>query len=371
MTNKFYYGNNIKGLLFDVDGVLVDSEKYIQQAYFDYYKEKYNLDLTLDDLGNFVGTGEITSIVGLGKKFNLKYDIREDKKGIYNTYSKLIKGKLKLMPGVERFIFNAKKAGLKLALATSADRVKLNYSFSETGLDLSLFDFIVSGDIVIKTKPDGGIYKYAAAGLVLSNEECLVIEDALSGHEAAKNAGSLSLGVTSSFDVNSQILSGADLVIKDLSFFPVFSTMEEFNDIFNEMTNSFRENNILGDLFDKARSVINNSYSPYSKFKVGAALLTDDGNIYSGCNVENASFGGSICAERSAMLAAISTQGKTKVRILVVSSYSEEPAPPCAICRQFFTEFSDSNMQVYLISLSGKRLRHYNFGSIMPYVFEL
>lgn len=363
--------NFIKGLLLDVDGVIMDSEPFIRQAYINFYKNKYGVNLTNEDFADYVGTGELNSIIGIGNKFKLTYDAEEDKTEIYNTYAEIIKGKLTLMPGVRRFIDNAKKAGLRIALATSADRIKLTYSFGETNLDLSLFDFIVCGDMVNKAKPDGSIYRYAALGLRLENEQCLVVEDALSGHKAAKNAHSESLGISGSFDDFSQMLSGADAVIRDLSVFPDFSDLNEFNSLYRTFTSEFRTKGVLGKLFSTAKEVIKNSYAPYSNFNVGAALLTDDGNIYKGCNVENASFGGTICAERAAALSAISEQGRIKVKVLVVSSYSDEPAPPCAICRQFFTEFADSDMQVYLVSLKSGVVRHYNFGTVMPLVFEL
>lgn len=366
MNNNF-----IKGILFDADGVLFDSEDFIHQSYYDYYKSKYGINLTYDDLEPYTGTGELPGIIGLGEALDLDYNLEADKKGIYDCYAKLIKGKLKLMPGVRSFLKNLRKAGMRMALATSADRVKLEYSLKETGLKISDFDFVVCGDMVAKTKPDGCIYRYAASGLKLDNEECLVIEDALSGHIASKNAHSESIGLLGSYEELPQILSGADLVIRDLSEFSDFSSIVEFNEIYRKKTDEFRKRTVIGKLIDATKNVIMNSYSPYSKFKVGASLLTEDGHIFSGCNVENASFGGTICAERSAMLSAISSLGKVKPVILVVASLSEEPAPPCAICRQFFTEFADSNMQVYLVSFTSKIIRHYNFGTIMPNVFKL
>ena len=102
-------------------------------------------------------------------------------------------------------------------------------------------------------------------------------------------------------------------------------------------------------LITKAQEVRLNSYSPYSKFKVGAALLTESGNIYTGCNVENASFGGTICAERGAAMSAIASEGpKTRFVALAVVSQGNNPASPCGICRQFLSEFMGSETPVYL-----------------------
>ena len=92
-------------------------------------------------------------------------------------------------------------------------------------------------------------------------------------------------------------------------------------------------------LIDNAYSAMEKSYSPYSHFKVGAALVTEDGSIYTGCNIENASYGAAICAERTAMVKAVSEGHKSFKYIAIVSS-SHEKTLPCGICRQVLSEFS-------------------------------
>ena len=92
------------------------------------------------------------------------------------------------------------------------------------------------------------------------------------------------------------------------------------------------------------------AYAPYSKYKVGAALIGKSGQIYTGCNVENASFGATICAERTAAVKAIS-QGETKFEALAVV-VEGEPVAPCGICRQFLVEFGD--LQLFLANLNGE-----------------
>uniref|UniRef100_A0A914XRP6 Cytidine deaminase n=1 Tax=Panagrolaimus superbus TaxID=310955 RepID=A0A914XRP6_9BILA len=91
------------------------------------------------------------------------------------------------------------------------------------------------------------------------------------------------------------------------------------------------------------------AYIPYSHFPVGAALLTEDGNIITGGNVENASYGGTICAERSAVVRAIA-EGHRKFKGIVVATNSLKPASPCGLCRQFMFEFGDFPV----IMISGK-----------------
>ncbi len=122
-------------------------------------------------------------------------------------------------------------------------------------------------------------------------------------------------------------------------------------------------------LLEEAKKVMQNAYAPFSKFKVGAALLTDSGNIYKGCNVENASLGGTICAERGAAMASVAAEGARRFKAIAIASASDEPAPPCAICRQFLSQFMDADGQVYLISTKTGVLRHFSFGELMPYPF--
>ena len=95
-----------------------------------------------------------------------------------------------------------------------------------------------------------------------------------------------------------------------------------------------------------------NAYAPYSKFQVGAALIDDQGKIHPGCNVENASYGGTICAERNAMLRAVA-DGAKSVKDVVVVTKMNPPAPPCAMCLQVLSEFATEQTRVWLGDLDG------------------
>lgn len=110
------------------------------------------------------------------------------------------------------------------------------------------------------------------------------------------------------------------------------------------------------------------AYVPYSKFHVGAALYADNGKVYTGCNVENASYGAAICAERTAVVKAIS-DGAKKILALAVSSDSNNPTMPCGICRQFISEFCSPNMPLYLSNHSGE-YETYSFEEILPHSFK-
>ena len=122
-------------------------------------------------------------------------------------------------------------------------------------------------------------------------------------------------------------------------------------------------------LLDEAKNVMKNAFAPFSKFKVGAAIRTEKGNVYRGCNVENASLGGTICAERGAAMASIASEGYGRFKAIAIASGSDDPAPPCAICRQFLAQFTDSDVPVYLISVKSGVLKKFRFGVLMPYAF--
>ena len=112
-----------------------------------------------------------------------------------------------------------------------------------------------------------------------------------------------------------------------------------------------------------------NAYTPYSKFKVGACVKSAaTGRLYAGCNVENSSFGATICAERNAITTAIAAEGIIGIETLVVVSDDEPPAPPCALCLQVLAEFTSPDSLVILSSLEGKMCR-YKFSELLPNPF--
>ncbi|KAI7904374.1 cytidine deaminase [Cokeromyces recurvatus] len=133
------------------------------------------------------------------------------------------------------------------------------------------------------------------------------------------------------------------------------------------MTNFTLQQDEKEKLFQLALIARETSYSPYSKFRVGAALLSEDGTFFKGCNVENASFGAAICAERTAYVKAVS-EGHQKFKALAVSTDQVEFVSPCGICRQFIAEFSSPNMPVFFLNNKGEH-KEYTFGQLLPFAF--
>lgn len=123
--------------------------------------------------------------------------------------------------------------------------------------------------------------------------------------------------------------------------------------------------NINQELIELAKKASLNSYSPYSRFAVGCAILTDKGQVFCGCNVENISYGLTICAERAAVFGAISAAGpSTRIRKAVIYTPTDHPITPCGACRQVLKEFGDK-LQVVCISEKGEEL-HLTIDELLP-----
>jgi cytidine deaminase len=117
------------------------------------------------------------------------------------------------------------------------------------------------------------------------------------------------------------------------------------------------------ELMEAARKACRHSYSPYSKFQVGAALLTEDGTIYTGTNIENANAGSGICAERTAVVKAAADGHRRIVRIAVVSPNATE-CYPCGVCRQVIAEFADR--LILLVDAGNGHIKTVEFSNLLP-----
>ena len=108
----------------------------------------------------------------------------------------------------------------------------------------------------------------------------------------------------------------------------------------------------MNELLNACKQAIKNSYAPYSGFRVAAAVKTEDGKVYTGVNIENASYGLTVCAERVAVFKAVSS-GSRKIIEVMVYVEDDPPAPPCGACLQVIAEFSE-NPRIYMVSKTGR-----------------
>ncbi len=122
------------------------------------------------------------------------------------------------------------------------------------------------------------------------------------------------------------------------------------------------------ELLEAAEAVRQSAYCPYSGFQVGSAILTEDGNVFIGCNVENRSFGLTVCAERVAVLSAVA-QGQRKLAAVAVITDTEPPAPPCGQCLEVLTEFGRPDLPVLLANVQGES-KQYRLRDFLPHPFE-
>ena len=122
------------------------------------------------------------------------------------------------------------------------------------------------------------------------------------------------------------------------------------------------------ELIEKAVAMLDRSYSPYSHFPVGAALECEDGAVFTGCNIENASYGLSNCAERTAAFKAVS-EGHTKFRRIVIAGRCEDYCWPCGACRQVLNEFGGASMEIICLNRAGQAVRT-TLGEMLPHAVD-
>ncbi|MDR2702100.1 MAG: HAD-IA family hydrolase [Spirochaetaceae bacterium] len=231
--------SNAKAVIFDMDGVIADSEWYIAEATRLMFKETHGVEISHDDAKPFTGQGENRFLGGVAEKYGVTgFDIERDKERTYVIYGELVRGgALKPLPGSIDFIRRCRELGLKTALATSADRTKMMINLEALGLNKTtmysdriglaaaieaaarnkVFDVMVNGLDVERQKPDPSLFLEAASRLEEDAAACWVVEDALSGIEAAKAAGMRCLALLTTFPEDKIKAAGPDKIAADLS----------------------------------------------------------------------------------------------------------------------------------------------------------
>ena len=184
------------------------------------FRERHHLQVRPEDFLPFVGAGEDRYIGGVAERYGLNSDLQADKKRTYQIYLEIIRGRLKPLAGVGEFIARCRRSGMRLAVATSADAVKMQGNLTEIGLPPETFDVCVNGLEAVRKKPAPEIFSLAIRRLGLAPRECLVVEDAPNGIRAGKAAGATCLGLTTSFSAAELQAAGADWIAPDLAHVP-------------------------------------------------------------------------------------------------------------------------------------------------------
>jgi HAD superfamily hydrolase (TIGR01509 family) len=203
----------VRAVIFDMDGVIVDSEPYSIQALLDILRQ-YGVEPTEDDLRRSYGRRVRDDFIDYFFRYGVTADVDSAIAHKHARYYHLAAGHLQPFPGVMPLLGRLRARGYRMALASSGDRVKV--AFGMQALELNgTFEAIVSGDDVPHSKPDPAIYLTAAQRLGVSPTECIAIEDAPAGVEAVKRAGMRCIAVTNS--VTREQLHRADLIVDSLA----------------------------------------------------------------------------------------------------------------------------------------------------------
>lgn len=187
----------IKAILFDMDGVLVRSERIIRKASKAALKE-WGINAVDEDFIPFVGAGEDRFVGGVAEAHGVPYDLKM-KERTYEIYLGIVDDEIEIYDGLHDVLKELKDQGYTLAVCSSADRIKVEANLRAAKISMDTFKAVVSGDEVVNKKPFPDVFLKGAEKAGVAPENCVVIEDAINGIQAAKAAGMKSVGFTSFF----------------------------------------------------------------------------------------------------------------------------------------------------------------------------
>jgi HAD superfamily hydrolase (TIGR01509 family) len=200
-----------RAVIFDMDGVLTDSEPLINEAAVAMFRER-GVEARPDDFLPFVGMGELRYIGGVAERHGVKLDLEAAKERTYEIYLGLVPEKLRAFPGAVELARQLREKGVRLAVASSADRVKIEANLNKIQLPAPWWDAVISAEDVTRRKPAPDIFLSAARKLGVIPEACVVVEDAISGVQAARAAGMRCVAVAQTFPAGKLAEAGADVV---------------------------------------------------------------------------------------------------------------------------------------------------------------
>ena len=205
----------IFGLIFDVDGVLGDTEGPVCRATMKMFEDLYGITMKPEDFTPFIGTGAVRYVEGPAEKYGLKIDTDRACNVRHENFVKIIESEPIAFPGVDRLLESvAAESDWRLGIATSSPGEKSRQTLKAAGIDATIFNAYIHGDMITHKKPHPEIYLAAATALDLPPQNCVVVEDAITGTQSAKAAGMTCLSVTNSF--TAEELHEADCIVNSL-----------------------------------------------------------------------------------------------------------------------------------------------------------
>ncbi|XP_070024129.1 protein SUPPRESSOR OF QUENCHING 1, chloroplastic-like isoform X2 [Nicotiana tabacum] len=219
VSEKGSQWGKVSAVLFDMDGVLCNSEEPSRRAAVDVFAEM-GVQVTVDDFVPFMGMGEAYFLGGVASAKSVEgFDPNAAKKRFFEIYlSKYAKPNSGIgFPGAYELVSQCKSSGLKVAVASSADRIKVDANLAAAGLPITMFDAIVSADAFENLKPAPDIFLAASRILDVPTSECIVIEDALAGVQAAKAAKMRCIAVTTTLSEDTLKAAEPTLIRKEIS----------------------------------------------------------------------------------------------------------------------------------------------------------
>ena len=210
-------GRTVRGVLFDMDGVLVDSEYAMRESAKKALHE-WGVYPEDGDFIPFVGRGENKFVGGVAERYGVPF-VPEMKARAYEIYGDMaVRGEVTVYPGVKELLLWLSSRKTPMAVCSAADWVKVRHNLKAIGVEPEIFGAIVTGEDVKVNKPAPDIYLEGARRLGLSGSECVVAEDAVSGIRAAHAAGAAAVGITTSFSAEELIRQAQpDAVVPDVS----------------------------------------------------------------------------------------------------------------------------------------------------------
>ncbi len=188
----------IQAVIFDMDGVLVDSEPLINTAAISMFREK-GLIVRPEDFLPFVGAGEDRYIGGVAEHYDFPLDVPAAKRRTYEIYLGLIPSRLEAFPGAVELVQSCRRANLLVAVASSADEIKVRANLEKIELPIKSWDTVITAEDAVNKKPAPDIFLSAARNLGVHSSECVVVEDAINGIQAAHAAGMRCVAIAQTF----------------------------------------------------------------------------------------------------------------------------------------------------------------------------